>query len=100
MPAHTASSPSTLSSRELNQDVGRAKPAALQGPVFLTDRGKPSHAAQVARRCAQHHLPDPRSERDAPIAAAALLHAMTVVTRNTADLEGNGVPLINPWIRA
>jgi len=33
----------TLSSRELNQDLGRAKKAALQGPVFITDRGKPAH---------------------------------------------------------
>ncbi len=33
----------TLSSRELNQDVGRAKRAALRGPVVITDRGKPSH---------------------------------------------------------
>ncbi len=33
----------TLSSRELNQDVGRAKKAALNGPVFITDRGKPAH---------------------------------------------------------
>jgi len=33
----------TLSSRELNQDVTRAKKAAKQGPVFITDRGKPAH---------------------------------------------------------
>jgi prevent-host-death family protein len=33
----------TLSSRELNQDLGRAKKAALGGPVFITDRGKPAH---------------------------------------------------------
>jgi PHD/YefM family antitoxin component YafN of YafNO toxin-antitoxin module len=33
----------TLSSRELNQDVGRAKKAAVNGPVFITDRGKPAH---------------------------------------------------------
>lgn len=33
----------TLSSRELNQDIGRAKRAALDGPVFITDRGKPAH---------------------------------------------------------
>lgn len=33
----------TLSSRELNQDLGRAKRAALQGPVFITDRGNPAH---------------------------------------------------------
>jgi prevent-host-death family protein len=33
----------TLSSRELNQDVGRAKKASQRGPVFITDRGKPAH---------------------------------------------------------
>ncbi|QDQ88745.1 type II toxin-antitoxin system Phd/YefM family antitoxin [Alcaligenaceae bacterium SJ-26] len=33
----------TLSSRELNQDVTRAKKAARNGPVFITDRGKPAH---------------------------------------------------------
>ncbi|AYH41792.1 type II toxin-antitoxin system Phd/YefM family antitoxin [Azoarcus sp. DN11] len=33
----------TLSSREFNQDVSRAKRAAEQGPVFIADRGKPAH---------------------------------------------------------
>ena len=33
----------TLTSRELNQDIGRAKRAAQHGPVFITDRGKPAH---------------------------------------------------------
>lgn len=33
----------TLSSREFNQDTGRAKRAAQRGPVFITDRGKPAH---------------------------------------------------------
>jgi prevent-host-death family protein len=33
----------TLSSREFNQDTGRAKKAATEGPVFITDRGKPAH---------------------------------------------------------
>jgi prevent-host-death family protein len=33
----------TLSSREFNQDAGRAKKAAVLGPVFITDRGRPSH---------------------------------------------------------
>jgi PHD/YefM family antitoxin component YafN of YafNO toxin-antitoxin module len=33
----------TLSSREFNQDVGRAKKAAKVGPVFITDRGQPAH---------------------------------------------------------
>jgi prevent-host-death family protein len=30
----------TLSSREFNQDTGRAKKAARKGPVFITDRGR------------------------------------------------------------
>jgi len=33
---------STLSSREFNQDTGRAKKEALDGPVYITDRGKPA----------------------------------------------------------
>ena len=33
----------TLSSREFNQDASRAKKAANEGPVFITDRGKPAH---------------------------------------------------------
>ncbi len=33
----------TVSSREFNQDTSRAKKAALEGPVFITDRGKPAH---------------------------------------------------------
>ena len=33
----------TLSSREFNQDTSRAKKAALNGPVFITDRGRPAH---------------------------------------------------------
>ncbi len=51
----------------------------------------------VALRCARLHVPDPRAERDALIAATALVHGMTVVTRNTADFEATGVPLLNPW---
>jgi prevent-host-death family protein len=33
----------TVSSRDFNQDVGRAKKAAKRGPVFITDRGQPAH---------------------------------------------------------
>lgn len=33
----------TISSREFNQDTSRAKKAAAEGPVFITDRGKPAH---------------------------------------------------------
>jgi len=51
----------------------------------------------VAQRCARLHVPDKRSERDALIAATALVHGMTVITRNVADFKSTGVPLINPW---
>lgn len=51
----------------------------------------------VARRCARLHVPDRRSERDAFIAATALVHGMSVVTRNVIDFEPTGVAIINPW---
>ena len=53
--------------------------------------------AAIARRCAQLHVPDPKSERDALIAATALEHGLTVVTRNLADFAATGAPLVNPW---
>ena len=52
----------------------------------------------VAQRCAHLHVPDPRAERDALIAATALVHGLTVVTRNVADFEPLGVMLLNPWV--
>lgn len=51
----------------------------------------------VAQRCARLHVPDKRGERDALIAATALVHGMTVVTRNIADFKPTGVSLLNPW---
>jgi len=51
----------------------------------------------VARRCAQLHVPDKRAERDALIAATALVHGMTVVTRNVCDSHPTGVTILNPW---
>jgi toxin FitB len=52
----------------------------------------------IARACAELHVPDPRPERDALIAATALVHGLTVVTRNTAAFEPMGVVLLNPWL--
>ncbi len=52
---------------------------------------------EVARRCAGLHVPDPRAERDALIAATAMVHAMTVVTRNVADFAATGVTTLDPW---
>jgi predicted nucleic acid-binding protein len=64
-------------------------------PEF-TGRILPVDAA-VAQRCARLHVPDPRAERDALIAATALVHSMTVVTRNVSDFAATGVPVFNPW---
>ena len=51
----------------------------------------------VAQRCARLHVPDKRGERDALIAATALVHGMAVVTRNVADFKPTGVVTVNPW---
>ncbi len=51
----------------------------------------------VAQRCAQLHVPNPQADRDSLIAATALVHGMTVVTRNVADFESTGVEILNPW---
>lgn len=51
----------------------------------------------VAQRCARLHVPDKRGERDALIAATALVHGMTVVTRNVAGFRPTGVAIVNPW---
>jgi hypothetical protein len=71
---------------------------------WLDDRVLPAFAgrilpvdAAVALRCAALHVPNPRSYRDSLIAATAMVHGMTVVTRNTSDFEPIGVALLNPW---
>jgi predicted nucleic acid-binding protein len=64
--------------------------ARFEGRVLAVDTA-------VAQRCARLHVPDPRAERCALIAATALVHGLTVVTRNVADFGPTGVSLINPW---
>jgi hypothetical protein len=64
---------------------------AFAGRVLAID-------AAEALQCARLHMPDKLSERDAMIAATALVHGMTVVTRNVADFEASAVPLLNPWL--
>ena len=51
----------------------------------------------IAQRCAQLHVPDPQSDRDALIAATALMHGMILVTRNIADFKSTGLTVLNPW---
>lgn len=54
-----------------------------------------SDAAQVWGRL---RVPNPERELDKQIAAIALVNALTVVTRNTADFAGTGVKLLNPFV--
>ena len=87
--------------------LGAERRDAPQGAVlrsWLNTHVLPAFAERVidldtaiALKCARLHVPNPKSERDAMIAATALVHDLTVVTRNTKDFEATGVTLINPW---
>ena len=72
--------------RWLDADVARA----------FDQRILPVDAA-VARACAPLHVPDRKPDRDTLIAATALVHGLTVATRNLADFALTGVPLLDPW---
>ncbi len=63
---------------------------AFDGRILAVD-------TDVAQRCARLHVPDPRAERDALIAATALVHRLKVATRNVADFKPMGVGVFNPW---
>lgn len=63
---------------------------AFEGRVLSVDLA-------VVQRSAALHVPNPRPVRDGLIAATALVHGLTVVTRNLADFQHCGVTLINPW---
>ncbi|MEO5339696.1 MAG: type II toxin-antitoxin system VapC family toxin [Magnetococcus sp. MYC-9] len=64
---------------------------AFAGRILVVD-------TSVAQRSARLHVPNPRPVRDGLIAATALVHNMTVVTRNVADFETTGVQTLNPWM--
>ena len=64
-------------------------------PEFL-ERTLPVDSA-VALKCARLHVPDPRAERNALIAATALVYGMTVVTGNVADFQATGAQIVDPW---
>ena len=70
----------------------------LENQVLPTFEGRilPVDSA-VARRSASLHVPNPRPFRDSLIAATALVHRMTLATRNIADFKASGVNLVNPW---
>ena len=72
--------------------------------TWMDSRVRPEFAQRIiaideaiATRCAHLHIPDRRNEADALIAATAVVHGLTVVTRNIRDFEGTGVILVDPW---
>lgn len=81
-----------------DQKQGRILRAWMDGHVLPTFIGRIlTIDIAVAQRCAALHAPDPRSDRDALIAATALIHGMTVVTRNVSHFQTSGVAVVNPW---
>ncbi len=70
--------------------IDRQVLSAFRGHILAVD-------TEIAQRCASLYMPNTLSERDAFIAATALVHRMTVVTRNVADFVPTGVPTLNPW---
>lgn len=80
-----------LQAAALRQWLENAVIPAFQDRVLSVDTA-------VARHCARLCVPNPRVERDALIAATALVHGMTVVTGKVSDFHSTGVPILNPWI--
>ena len=80
---------------------------SIQGAMlrtWLNDHVLPAFAERilpvdtmVALRSARMHVPDPHPVRDGLIAATALVHGMTIVTRNVDDFISTGVMVLNPW---
>ncbi len=88
-----------LRSESRDPKQGTALRAWLDGRVMMEFRDRILPVDEtVAKACARLHVPDPRPERDALIAATALVHGMTVVTQNVDDFAVMGVSVLNPWI--
>lgn len=101
---------SVITVLELEQGIlGKEREDAAQGAIlrnWFENQVLPTFSdftlnidAAVAQRCAQLHVPNKKGERDALIAATALVHDMTVVTRNAKDFKDTPVALLNPWQR-
>ena len=83
----------TQQGRQLREWLENRVLVAFEGRILPVD-------VAVARRAARLHGADPRPERDALIAATALTHDLSVVTRNEQDFIPMGVKVINPWREA
>ena len=88
-----------LERRDARQGRGLRKWLTEKILVDFADRILPA-TLEIALVGARLHIPDRRGEKDAWIAATALVHGLTVVTRNVRHFESTGVKLLNPWIEA
>jgi predicted nucleic acid-binding protein len=99
---------SVITLAELEQGVLRIERRdANQGAQlrrWFEDRVLPGFAGrilsvdeEIARTCARLNVPDPAPAYDALIAATAIVHRLTVATRNTSDFARMGATLFNPW---
>jgi len=99
---------SAITILELERGVlGIQRRDAAQGArlrAWLDNHVRPEFAGRIlpvddpiATRCAHLHIPDRRNEVDALIAATALVHGLTVATRNVRDFDGTGIVVVNPW---
>ena len=87
--------------------LGIERKDSQQGTIlrqWLNDVVKPAFAGRVlpideatAAICAKLHIPDKAPDNDAWIAATAIQHNYTLITRNTADFERTGAKLLNPF---
>ena len=77
---------------------GRALRGWVEGQVLPAFAGRllPVTVA-IARQCAVLNMPETKPERDGLLAATALVHGLTMVTRNVNDFQGTGVTLLDPW---
>tara|TARA_R110001592_G_scaffold341474_1_gene630555 strand:+ start:27062 stop:27484 length:423 start_codon:yes stop_codon:yes gene_type:complete len=63
---------------------------AFDGRILSVDK-------DVVLVSAKYHVPDPKPYRDTLIAASAVVHDMTIVTRNVGDFNLDGLKVFNPW---
>lgn len=90
--------------RGVRQRERRGPAQGAQLRLWLDDAVRPLFAGRilavderVALVASGLHFPDRMPDMDALIAATALVHGLTLVTRNLRDMERTGVALLNPW---
>ncbi len=84
----------TLSSREFNQDTGRAIKATEAGPVVITERGKPAH---VLMTFSDYQRVMGKRKNILDLVGMKGAGDIDIVTRNVSDFSQSGVKIFDPW---